>query len=102
MQRDLLRDDGVALWYKQAWRSKEDTNDMIYGSAILSYDLLLWYAGKVLQVNSISVVQVESEEGCFKRVFFSFGLSLYCLTPGCRRMMFVDGTHLLGKYGEHL
>ena len=83
------------------WRGKEAANDMIHNSAVASYDLLLSYVDKVLQTNSGSVVYVESEEGHLKRVF-SFGVSLHSFAHGYHPMFFVDGIHLLGRYGSSL
>ncbi|XP_039135771.1 uncharacterized protein LOC120273203 [Dioscorea cayenensis subsp. rotundata] len=57
IQRDILRDHGVRLPYKQAWMGKELAKGILHGSDIASYDLLVW------------------------------------------PMLFLDGTHLLGKYG---
>ncbi|XP_039134333.1 uncharacterized protein LOC120271720 [Dioscorea cayenensis subsp. rotundata] len=73
IQRDMLRDHGVYLSYKQAWLGKEVAKEVLHGSEVASYDLLMWYAKKVLVTN-----------------------------PGCRPLLYLDGTHLLGKYGGTL
>ncbi|XP_039140557.1 uncharacterized protein LOC120277782 [Dioscorea cayenensis subsp. rotundata] len=74
IQHDILCDHGVRLPYKQAWIGKEVAKGILHGNDVASYDLLIWYASKVSETNP-----------GFKR--------------GCRPMLFLDGTHLLGKYG---
>lgn len=99
IQRDILRDHGVRLPYKQAWMGKELAKGILHGSDIASYDLLVWYAAKVSETNPGSVVIIDTDGERFKRGFFCFRASLDGFKRGCRPMLFLDGTHLLGKYG---
>lgn len=41
-QHDMLQDHGVNLSYKQAWLGKELAKGVLYGSDVVSCDLLLW------------------------------------------------------------
>jgi len=42
-------------------------------------------------------------DGCiFKRMFVTFGAFLNGFILGCRKMLFVNGTHLSGSYEETL
>ncbi|XP_039140448.1 uncharacterized protein LOC120277657 [Dioscorea cayenensis subsp. rotundata] len=99
IQRDILRDHGVRLPYKQAWMGKELAKGILHRSDIASYDLLVWYAAKVSETNPGSVVIIDTDGERFKRGFFCFRASLDGFKRGCRPMLFLDGTHLLGKYG---
>ncbi|XP_039146836.1 uncharacterized protein LOC120284095 [Dioscorea cayenensis subsp. rotundata] len=74
IQKDILQDHRVRLPYKSAWMGKEIAQAAIHGKEVGSYDLLLWYAEEVAEMNPCSFL-------------------------GCRPLLFVDGTRLLGKYG---
>ena len=78
----------------------EITKNITHGFGVASYDVILWYIGKNLDTNSGSVVGIKSDNGHFKRAFFSFAASLHSFMHGCRPLLFVDGTHLFEKYGE--
>ncbi|XP_039134530.1 uncharacterized protein LOC120271908 [Dioscorea cayenensis subsp. rotundata] len=99
IQRDILRDHGVRLPYKQAWMGKELAKGILHGSDIESYDLLVWYVAKVSKTNPGSVVIIDTDGERFKCGFFCFRASLNGFKQGCRPMLFLDGTNLLGKYG---
>ncbi|XP_039135516.1 uncharacterized protein LOC120272744 [Dioscorea cayenensis subsp. rotundata] len=94
-----LRDHGVRLPYKQAWRGKELARGILHGCDKASYDLLLWYASKVTETNPDSIVLIEKDGERFRLGFFCFQASLDGFRMGCRPMLFLDGTHLLGRYG---
>jgi len=102
IQKDILRDHGVHLPYKCAWMGKEVASSVIHGSKVSSYDLLLWYADKVSEINPGSIVTIENAGELFKRAFFSFGGCLLGFKQGYRPLLFIDGTHLLAKYGRIL
>ncbi|XP_039118745.1 uncharacterized protein LOC120254772 [Dioscorea cayenensis subsp. rotundata] len=99
IQRDILCDHGVRLPYKQAWMGKEVAKGILHGSDVASYDLLIWYASKVSETNPGSIVIIEKDGERFKRGFFCFHACLQGFKRGCRPMLFLDGNHLLGKYG---
>ncbi|XP_039130931.1 uncharacterized protein LOC120267344 [Dioscorea cayenensis subsp. rotundata] len=102
IQRDMLRDHGVYLSYKQAWLGKEVAKNVLHGSEVASYDLLMWYGKKVLVTNPSSVAIVENDGSRFKRAFFGFKACVIGFKTGCRPLLYLDGTHLLGKYGGTL
>ncbi|XP_039145549.1 uncharacterized protein LOC120282768 [Dioscorea cayenensis subsp. rotundata] len=102
IQRDMLRDHGVHLSYKQAWLGKKVAKDVLHWNEVASYDLLMWYAKKVLVTNPGSVAIVENDGGRFKRAFFAFKACVIGFKTGCRPLLYLDGTHLLGKYGGTL
>ncbi|XP_039146879.1 uncharacterized protein LOC120284150 [Dioscorea cayenensis subsp. rotundata] len=54
---------------------------------------------KVSATNPGSVVTIENDGERFKHAFFSFGACLLGFKHGCRPLLFIDGTHLLAKYG---
>ncbi|XP_039123296.1 uncharacterized protein LOC120259902 [Dioscorea cayenensis subsp. rotundata] len=84
LQKDILHDHSVRLPYKRAWMGKKVVRSVIYGCEVSSYDLLLWYAYKVFETNPGSIVTIDKDVG-FKH--------------GCKPLLFIDGTHLLAKYG---
>ncbi|XP_039131790.1 uncharacterized protein LOC120268452 [Dioscorea cayenensis subsp. rotundata] len=86
----------------EAWLGKEVAKDVLHGSEVASYDLLMWYAKKVLVTNPGSVAIVENDGSRFKRVFFAFKACVIGFKTGCRPLLYQDGTHLLGKYGGTL
>ncbi|XP_039117893.1 uncharacterized protein LOC120253679 [Dioscorea cayenensis subsp. rotundata] len=98
-QRDILRDYGVHLPYKQAWVGKEYTREILHGCDVASYDLLIWYTDKVSITNPGSIVIIDKDGEHFRHGFFCFHASLEGFKRGCRPLLFLDGTHLLGKYG---
>lgn len=64
-----------------------------------SYDLLLWYANKLVEMNLGSIAIMDKEGEHYRRPFFSFLVCILGFKKGCRPLLFIDGTHLLGKYG---
>lgn len=95
---DILWDHGVCLSYKRVWMGKEVVRAAIHGSEVSSYDLLLQDADKVVKMNPSSVVTIDDEEYPFKLAFFSFQAYLFGFKQKCKLLLFVDKTHLLGKY----
>ncbi|XP_039130960.1 uncharacterized protein LOC120267389 [Dioscorea cayenensis subsp. rotundata] len=61
IQWDMLCDHGVRLPYKQAWRGKELARGILQICDKASYDLLLWYASKVIETNPGSIVLIERD-----------------------------------------
>lgn len=102
VQRDILREHGVHLPYKQASLGKEVARVILHGSEVSSYDLLLWYANMVVETNLGRIVIVDKEGEHFIRAFFSFQLCILGFNRGCRPLLFNDSTHLLGNYGGTL
>ncbi|XP_039133259.1 uncharacterized protein LOC120270312 [Dioscorea cayenensis subsp. rotundata] len=102
IQHDMLRDHGVYLSYKQAWLRKEVAKEVLHGSEVASYDLLMWYAKKVLVTNPGSVAIVENDGPRSKSAFFAFKACVIGFKTGCRPLLYLDGTYLLGKYGGTL
>ncbi|XP_039118718.1 uncharacterized protein LOC120254745 [Dioscorea cayenensis subsp. rotundata] len=62
----------------------------------------MWYAKKVLVTNPGSVAIIENDSPRFKRAFFAFKACVIDFKIGCRPLLYLDGTHLLGKYGGTL
>ncbi|XP_039140498.1 uncharacterized protein LOC120277712 [Dioscorea cayenensis subsp. rotundata] len=78
---------------------KEVAKEVLHGSEVASYDLLMWYAKKVLMTNPGRVAIVENDGPRFKSAFFAFKACVIGFKTGCRPLLYLDGTHLLGKYG---
>ena len=70
IQKDMLREHGVCLPYKQALIGKEVVRSIIHGSEVTSYNLLLWYVDKVVETNLGSVVTIEDNGEKLKHTFF--------------------------------
>ncbi|XP_039114503.1 uncharacterized protein LOC120249877 [Dioscorea cayenensis subsp. rotundata] len=91
--------NGVSM---RPMEGKEVTKDVLHGSEVASYDLLMWYVKKVLVTNPGSVAIVENDGSRFKRAFFTFKACVIGFKTGCRPLLYLDETHLLGKYGGTL
>lgn len=98
IQYNILRDHGVSLSYKKAWMGKEIAQGVLLRSEVESYDLLLWYTSKVMEMNLGSSAIVKKTGERFKCTFFSFYACVVAIKSGCRLLLFIDGTHLVGKY----
>ena len=90
IQHDILHDHGVNLSYKHAWLGKEVARGVLHRREMTSYDLLLTNLG------SIAIVEKNGDR--LKHAFFSFRAYVVGFKKGCRVLLFLDGTHLLGKY----
>jgi len=62
------------------------------------YKLLPWMCAAIERANPDSRAFVELDGCRFKRMFVSLGAALKCFIMGCRKMLFVDETHLSGPY----
>ncbi|XP_039135715.1 uncharacterized protein LOC120273136 [Dioscorea cayenensis subsp. rotundata] len=92
-------DHAVRQTYKRAWMGNEVTRAAIHGNKVSSYGLFLWYMNKVSEMNPDNFIIIENDGEQFKSAFFSFWACLLRFKQGCRPLLFVDETHLLGKYG---
>ncbi|XP_039134263.1 uncharacterized protein LOC120271655 [Dioscorea cayenensis subsp. rotundata] len=105
IQRDMLRDHGVRLPYKQAWRGKKLARGILHRCDKTSYDMLLWYASKVTETNPGSIVLIERDGEQFRWGFLCFHASLDGFKKGCRPMLFLDDdnwTWFISKLGAAL
>jgi len=60
--------------------------------------MLLWMCAAIVRAHAESRVFVELDGCRFKRMFVAFGACLNGFILGSRKMLFVDGTHLIGLY----
>lgn len=77
---------------------KEVARGVFHGSEVASYDLLMWYASKVMETNPGSFAIVEDDGDCFRHAFFSFHKCVVGFKIGCRSLLFIYGMHFLDKY----
>ncbi|XP_039134291.1 uncharacterized protein LOC120271679 [Dioscorea cayenensis subsp. rotundata] len=78
---------------------KELVREVLHGSDIASYNLLLWCTGKVAETNLGSIIKIDRDGERFRRGFFYFHASLDGFRKDYRLLLFLDGTHLLSRYG---
>lgn len=98
IRKDILKEHGVRLPYKQAWMGKEVMRVVIHGNKIASYGLLLWHADKIAEMNPSSILKVVNDGGGSNVPLFLSTPMCLALRVGVGHYFFVDGTHLLGKY----
>ncbi|XP_039131874.1 uncharacterized protein LOC120268619 [Dioscorea cayenensis subsp. rotundata] len=72
----------------------------LYRAVDIQRDILRDHCvSKVSETNPGSIIIIDTDGEQFKRGFFCFHASLDGFKRGYRPMLFLDGTHLLGKYG---
>jgi len=70
----------------------------VIGKLVDHYKLLPWMCVAIVRANPDSRAFVEPEGCWFKRMFVAFGASLNSFILGCKKRLFIDGTHLSGLY----
>lgn len=63
------------------------------------YDFLIWYSSKVMERILGSIAIIEKDSDPFRWPFLSFHVCVVGFKSGCKPLLFIDGTHLLRKYG---
>ncbi|XP_050235000.1 uncharacterized protein LOC126683191 isoform X2 [Mercurialis annua] len=105
----LLEFTGVALLYKRVWYGKERAISSVYGDWEYNYSQLTKFMDNVVKVNPGSFWHGEgpiSECGglqcrIFERMFWTF-FPMVDEFPFCKPILFIDGTHLYGKFKMHM
>ena len=82
----------------QSWRAREYVRVLVMGKPVDHYKLLPWMCAAIERANADSRAFVELDGCRFKRMFVALGASLNGFIMGCRKMLFIDGTHLSGPY----
>ena len=82
-------------------RDKEVAHKVLHRNEIASYELLLWYAKKVQITYLRSIVVIDNDEEHCRRVFQCPFLFLKEKNKH-KPMLFLDRTHLVGKYNGAL
>ena len=98
IMKDLELELGMKLSYMQSWRAREYVRLLVMGKLVDHYKLLPWMCAAIERANADSRAFVELDGCRFKRMFVALGASLHGFVMGCRKMLFVDGTHLSGSY----
>ncbi|XP_055960100.1 uncharacterized protein LOC126661647 [Mercurialis annua] len=105
----ILESLGLALPYKRVWYGKERAISSVYGDWEYNYTQITKFMDNVVQVNPGSFWHGEgrltdcSGVQCriFKRMFWTF-FPMVDGFPFCKPILFIDGTHLYGKYKLHM
>lgn len=74
---------------------KEVGRGILYEIKVVSYDLLIWYAIKMIKINPGLIAIIEKEDNQFRRAFLFFYACIISFRSGCKPFLFIDGTHLL-------
>jgi len=98
IMNDLELELGMTLSYMQAWRARESVRLLVMGKPSDHYKLLPWMCEAIERGNADSTAFVELDGCRFKCMFVGLGASLKGFVMGCRKMLFVDGTHLSRPY----
>ena len=98
IMKDLQLELGIKVSYMQCWRAREYVRMLAMGRPEDHYKLLPWLCAAITRANPDSRAFVELDGCRFKRMFVALGASLNGFILGCRKILFVDGTHLSGPY----
>ena len=98
IMKDLEPKLGITLSYMQSWRARECVRLLVMEKPVDHYKLLPWMCAAIERANPDSRAFVELDGCRFKRMFVSLGAALKCFIMRCRKMLFVDETHLSGPY----
>ena len=98
IMKDLELELGMTLSYIQSWRAREYVRLLVMGKPVDHYKLRLWMCATIECRNPDSTAFVELDGCGFKCMFVALGASLNGFILGCRKMLFVDGTHFSGPY----
>ncbi|XP_075474348.1 uncharacterized protein LOC142505302 [Primulina tabacum] len=100
IQKDLQRDYGVELNYRNVWKGKELAMHDIHGTDKGCYDRLRWYCRAVKETNpgSVAECEIDIETNKFKRLFICLHACVVGFVTGCRPLIFLDGTHIKNKF----
>jgi len=98
LMKDFELELGMKMTYMQAWRAREYVHLLVMGRPEDHYKVLPWMCVAIVRANPDSRAFCEVEGSRFKRMFVAYGASLNGFILGCRKMLFVDGTHLSGPY----
>jgi len=96
--KDLQLEIGMKVSYMQCWRAREYVRVLANGRPNDHYKLLRWMCGAIVRANPDSRAFCELEGSRFRRLFVAYGASLNGFILGCRKILFVDGSHLSGPY----
>ena len=96
--QDLEMELGIRLTYVQSRRAREFLHMMVLGRPVDHYKLLSWMCAAIVRVNPASVLVYEVEGCRFSRFFVAYAANVNGFKLGCKKVMFVDGTHLSGPY----
>ena len=98
IMKDLELELGIRMTYMQAWRAREYVRLLVMGRPVDHYKLLPWMCAAIERGNPDSRAFVELEGTRFKRMFVAYGACLNGFILGCRKVLFVDASHLSGPY----
>nr|XP_010907009.1 uncharacterized protein LOC105033788 [Elaeis guineensis] len=99
IKKDIKKDFDIHLPYGQAWLVKEVARFALHGEDYASFDLLQWYGEIVAETNPEGLFVLEYPDRHFERMFICFHACLVGFKSGCRSLLFIDGTHILNRYG---
>ena len=98
IMKDFEFELGIRMMYMQAWRAREYIQLLVMGRPVNHYKVLPWMCAVIERANPDSRAFVELEGSRFKRMFVAYGACLNGFILGCRKVLFVDGSHLSAPY----
>lgn len=98
--RDIHKQYGITIPYKQAWRAKERGLQAIYGSSEEGYFLLPAYCEQIKTTNPGSIAELftTGADNRFQRLFVCFYASIYGFLNGCLPLVGLGAIQLKSKY----
>jgi len=100
--KDFELELGLRMKYMQAWQSREYVRLLVMGRRVDHYKLLPWMCVAIKRPNPNSRAFVELDRCRFKRLFVAYGACLNRFILGCRKILFIVGSHLSGPYERTL
>ncbi|XP_055960970.1 uncharacterized protein LOC130015237 [Mercurialis annua] len=105
----ILKSLGLTLPYKRVWYGKERAISSVYGDWEYNYTQITKFMDNLVLVNPGSFWHAEGRQtDCggvecriFKRIFWTF-FPMVDRFPFCKPVLFIDRTHLYGKYKLHM
>jgi len=94
--KDLQLEMGMKVSNMQCWRAREYVRVLTNGRPEDHHKLLPWMCATIVRANPDSRAFCELEGSRFRRLFIAYDASLNGFILGCRKILFVDGTHLSG------
>ncbi|KAK6916272.1 Zinc finger, SWIM-type [Dillenia turbinata] len=98
--RDIHKQYGITVPYKQAWRAKERGLVAIFGSSEEGYCILPSYCDQLKKANAGSIAEVftTGAESRFQRLFISFYASIHGFLNGCLPIVGLGEIQLQSRY----
>nr|KAJ0217432.1 hypothetical protein LSAT_V11C300132820 [Lactuca sativa] len=99
ISRDLNVLLEINVSYKQVWRAKQYTMEMLLGSSEECFSKLPIYFHNLKRHNPCTVAYIQTDsEDCFECCFYVIRSMIRAFKHFCRKVIIMDGAHLKGDF----